>query len=111
MCGTSGGAHPGGSDADQPKAIACGGGHAALGSRLQGVSTFDLNATPAQRFAMVLELHEFAVEQMRANLRRRMPGASPEQIEEELGEWSMHRPGAEHGDGVGRPVDPSVRFR
>jgi Rv0078B-related antitoxin len=63
------------------------------------VITPDSEATPAQRFAIVLELHEFAVEQMRANLRRRMPGASSEELEEALAEWSMHRPGAEHGDG------------
>lgn len=74
------------------------------------MSTFEPTATPAERFALVLELHEFAVEQMHANLRRRMPGATAEQIEQKLAEWSMHRPGAEHGDGVGRPVDPRARF-
>lgn len=74
------------------------------------MSAFDPTVGPTERFAMVLELHEFAVEQMRSNLRRRMPGASPEQLEEALAEWSMHRPGAEHGDSVGRPVDPHERF-
>lgn len=74
------------------------------------VISFDPQATPAERFALVLELHEFAVEQMRANLRRRMPSATAEQIQAKLAEWSMHRPGAEDGDGVGRRVDPRERF-
>lgn len=74
------------------------------------MSAFDPKATPAERFALVLELHELAVEQMRANLSRRMPGATAEQLATKLAEWSMHRPGAEDGDGVGRRVDPRERF-
>jgi hypothetical protein len=40
---------------------------------------------------------------MRQNLRRRNPEASEEEIEEGIREWLGRRPGAEHGDGVGRP--------
>ena len=41
---------------------------------------------------------------MGQNLRRRHLDASPTEIEEMLWAWLMNRPGAEYGDGVGRPV-------
>jgi hypothetical protein len=70
----------------------------------------DRYSTPAERFMAVLELHDFAIRQMRANLRRRWPNAETEEIERRLAEWSMERPGAEHGDGIGVPVEPAQRF-
>jgi Rv0078B-related antitoxin len=66
--------------------------------------------TPAERLALTFELFEFGVEMMAANLRRRHPGATPDEIERLLEEWLAERPGAELGDGVGVPV-PLTRFR
>ena len=64
--------------------------------------------TPAQadairRLRIAFALFDDGVELMRRNLRRRHPEASDEEIERLLGRWLAHRPGAEHGDGVGRP--------
>jgi hypothetical protein len=66
--------------------------------------------TPADRLAMAFELFEFGVEMMAANLRRRHPGATPDEIERLLEDWLAERPGAELGDGPGVPVTLS-RFR
>lgn len=57
-----------------------------------------------QRLRMTLQLHEEGVRLMRQNLRRRDPGASPEEIDRRLREWLSERPGAEFGDAQGRPV-------
>jgi hypothetical protein len=59
--------------------------------------------TPGQRLRIALDLHDFGVKMMRQNLRRRYPEASDEEIEKKLLEWLRERPGAEHGDGVGKP--------
>ena len=67
-------------------------------------------STPAERMRIALELSELAEGVMRENLRRRHPGATPDAIETLLTEWFATRPGAEHGDAEGRPVDLS-RFR
>jgi len=56
-----------------------------------------------QRMELTFDLYEAAEEIMRQNLRRRNPEASEEEIEEGIREWLRRRPGAEHGDGVGRP--------
>jgi hypothetical protein len=48
---------------------------------------------------------------MRENLRREHPTESEGQIEERLRSWLRHRPGAEHGDSAGRPVDWNKRRR
>jgi hypothetical protein len=42
---------------------------------------------------------------MRQNLRRRFPDADQQEIAARLAQWLQERPGAEHGDCVGRPVD------
>ena len=55
------------------------------------------------RMEMAFDLYEMAEQMMRQNLRRRNPEASEEQIEEGLREWLHRRPGAELGDGPGRP--------
>ena len=52
---------------------------------------------------LALDLFEAGEQLMRANLRRRNPGASDAEIEAELRAWLAHRPGAEHGDCPGRP--------
>jgi hypothetical protein len=65
----------------------------------------------AQRFRTTLALFEAGVEMMRQNLRRRFPEASEAEIKARLTEWLHHRPGAEHGDCPGRPVDWAERIR
>lgn len=57
-----------------------------------------------QRMELAFDLYEAAEEIMRQNLRRRNPEASEEEIEEGIREWLRRRPGAEHGDGEGRPA-------
>jgi len=59
----------------------------------------------AARLRLALELFEAGERMMRQNLRRRYPDESPEQIERRLSAWLSTRPGAEHGDAEGRPVD------
>jgi hypothetical protein len=59
--------------------------------------------TPAERLRIALDLHDAGVEVMRQNLRRRHPGAGEQEIERLLLAWLHERPGAEHGDAVGRP--------
>jgi hypothetical protein len=59
--------------------------------------------SPAEKLRAALELHEVGVALMRQNLRRRNPDASTADIEELLSGWLRTRPGAEHGDAVGRP--------
>jgi Rv0078B-related antitoxin len=59
--------------------------------------------TPVQRLKIAFDLHDFGVKMMRQNLRRRFPEAKDEDVEKKLLEWLRTRPGAEHGDGVGRP--------
>jgi hypothetical protein len=58
--------------------------------------------SPAVKLRAALELHEAGVAVMRQNLRRRNPNASAAEIENLLTRIST-RPGAEHGDTVGRP--------
>jgi hypothetical protein len=60
--------------------------------------------TPAQKLELSLDMFVYGCEMMRQNLRRAHPGASDAAIEELLRAWLRTRPGAEHGDGVGRPV-------
>ena len=55
------------------------------------------------RMELTFDLYEMAEQMMRQNLRRRNPGASEQEIEEGIREWLRRRPGAENGDGVGRP--------
>ncbi len=55
------------------------------------------------RMEIAFDLYDMAEQMMRQNLRRRNPEASEREIEEGIREWLHRRPGAEHGDGVGRP--------
>jgi len=57
----------------------------------------------SERYRLTLELFAAAEEIMRQNLRRRFPDATPAEIEDRLTIWLHERPGAEHGDAVGRP--------
>ncbi len=53
---------------------------------------------------MTLALFELAEAQMRQRLRRKHADASEEEIDSMVGAWLLRRPGAEHGDAVGRPI-------
>lgn len=57
-----------------------------------------------KRMQMAFDLYETAQLIMLQNLRRRHPDLDDAEIERRLVEWRHRRPGAEHGDGVGRPV-------
>jgi hypothetical protein len=57
----------------------------------------------SERYQMLLDLFAAGEEIMRQNLRRTFPTATPEEIEHHLLVWLHERPGAEHGDAVGRP--------
>jgi hypothetical protein len=64
--------------------------------------------SPAEKFDLAPELFESGVDVMRQNLRRRNPGDPPEEIEARLEKWLVTRPGAERGDGEGRPREPGA---
>jgi hypothetical protein len=82
------------------QAIRCG--------RLGGVSRLVIEAashlTPEQKLAMSLEMFSYGCAAMRENLRRQNPQADDATIEGLLHAWLRTRPGAEFGDGVGRPA-------
>jgi hypothetical protein len=61
-------------------------------------------------FRLTLELFDVGVQLMRQNLRRSDPQADEEDIDRRLAVWLRERPGAEHGDCSGRPVDVSTRI-
>jgi hypothetical protein len=63
------------------------------------------HSAAAQRFRIALDLYEAGEKMMRQKLRRQLPDADENEIERRLIEWLHHRPGAEHGDCTGRPVD------
>ena len=58
----------------------------------------------AVRLRVALEMADAGIEMMRLSLRRQHPEATPEAVDALLREWLHHRPGAEHGDGWGRPA-------
>jgi len=60
------------------------------------------------RLRQAFDLFEAGVSMKRASLRREHPQAATEEIERRLRTWLQARPGAEHGDAVGRPrpLDP-----
>jgi hypothetical protein len=61
-------------------------------------------------FRVTLDLFDVGVQLMRQNLRRRDPQADEQDIDRRLQVWLRERPGAEHGDCPGRPVDVSTRI-
>jgi hypothetical protein len=63
----------------------------------------DRQTTVQDRARETFDLFQTGIDLMRQNLRRRYPEAQPEEIERKLDAWMLERPGAEHGDGVGRP--------
>ncbi len=65
----------------------------------------------ARRLRLAFKLHEEGVMLMRQNLRRRHPDESEAEVDARLRAWLHHRPGAEHGDSAGRPVELPRRSR
>lgn len=59
--------------------------------------------TLGDRLRCALYLHETGLRLMHQNLRRRHPEYTEAQLRESLLDWLWTRPGAELGDGVGRP--------
>ena len=57
----------------------------------------------ASKLLLALEMFDLGVAILEQNLRRRWPRKSPRQIQRMLGRWLQTRPGAELGDGPGRP--------
>lgn len=64
----------------------------------------------ARTFRLTLDLFETGVQMMRQNLRRHAPEADEQEIDRRLSTWLRARPGAEHGDCPGRPVDVDARI-
>lgn len=58
----------------------------------------------AERFRTTLALFELGEAMLRQKLRRKSPQASEAEIDIQVRAWLDRRPGAEHGDGVGRPA-------
>ena len=67
-------------------------------------------AAAVRTFRLTLDLFDSGVQLMRQNLRRRNPQADRQEIERQLRAWLRERPGAEHGDCPGRPVDIRARL-
>lgn len=65
----------------------------------------------AQRLNLCFDMFELGTEMMRQKLRREHPDANEKEIRSRYVAWLHERPGAEHGDGVGRPVSWPRRRR
>lgn len=61
--------------------------------------------TPAERFRIALDLADLGQRLYAQQLRRKNPRESEAQIMLRMQRWMRTRPGAEHGDGVGRPIE------
>lgn len=59
----------------------------------------------SERLRLALDMAATGEAMVRARLARERPGADAAEIERLVIEWYGRRPGAECGDGVGRPVD------
>jgi hypothetical protein len=57
------------------------------------------------RFQLLMELRRLGERAFLHKLRQKHPELTPQQINEELGNWYRIRPGAEFGDGVGHVGD------
>lgn len=55
------------------------------------------------RMAVAADLFEAALLMIRQNVLRRNPAASEKEIDDAICAWLAKCPGAEHGDGEGRP--------
>jgi hypothetical protein len=64
----------------------------------------DKLAIAAEKLRIALELNESGFEMKLQQLRRRFPDADEAEIDARFRAWLQERPGAEYGDGVGRPA-------
>ncbi len=64
----------------------------------------DSAAKAAARLRTALELQETGIALMRQSLARRFPQDSEAEVAARLAHWLRDRPGAQKGDGEGRPV-------
>jgi len=69
------------------------------------MSLSDSNSA-VERLRLAFDLYAAGEEMMRQSLIRRHPEADKAEIESLLVRWLRHRPGAEMGDAIGRPVPP-----
>ncbi|MFT4295870.1 MAG: hypothetical protein QM582_10710 [Micropruina sp.] len=61
------------------------------------------DADVARRIRAVFTMYEFGERMHRSTLRRENPQATDAQIDALRNAWRLDRPGAPHGDAVGRP--------
>jgi len=64
----------------------------------------DTAAKAAARLRTALELQETGIALQRQSLARRFPQDSEAEVTARLAHWLRDRPGAQQGDGEGRPV-------
>ncbi len=62
------------------------------------------NLQVLERMRLTFDLCQTAEAMKRQSFRRRHPALGAEAIEKLMAEWRLIRPGAEHGDGPGRPA-------
>ena len=60
----------------------------------------------ASRLELAFDLYGAGERMYRQSLARRHPHADDATLEALVGAWLRERPGAEQGDGSGRPIDP-----
>jgi hypothetical protein len=60
-------------------------------------------AAVAERMRLTFDLYATGEALMRQRIRREHPDLSPAEVEAHLVAWLQTRPGAEHGDALGRP--------
>jgi hypothetical protein len=60
-------------------------------------------AAVVERMRLTFDLYATGEDLMRQRICRENAGLSPAEIEARLAAWLQTRPGAEHGDAVGRP--------
>ena len=58
----------------------------------------------AERFRLALDIYDFSERMLEQKLRRKNPQATEAELEAGIVEWLQRRPGAELGDGAGRPI-------
>jgi hypothetical protein len=66
----------------------------------------DPSVAAGRRIEEALSLYDSALLMTRERLRRERPHASDAEIDRLVAAWIHEHPGAEDGDGVGRPVSP-----
>lgn len=56
--------------------------------------------------ALAFELTQFGIEMQAQRYRREHPSATDAEVHAFVQAWLFERPGAPHGDAVGRPIGP-----